>query len=350
MITVCMIVKDEEPIIEKSLKAIKKFGFDIVVVDTGSKDNTKDIASRYTDKIYDYEWNRDFSAARNFAISKMDNDGFILMLDADEVIVDFNKEEAYKLLKLNEAKTGRIAIINEFESSGLLSKSTEKVSRVFSKKYYKYEGAIHEQLVSECGKGNYDFPLKVLHSGYNKSEVKRKNKVKRNLDILNKELSLNPNDPYILYQIGKAYYINDEYENAASYFSKAMDIDLDVSLEYVKELVECYGYCLLNMKMYNESLGLLQVYEVFSGSCDFVFLAGLIYMNNGFFNEAIAEFLKAVKMKDCKVTGVNSFLAFYNIGIIYECLGNLKEAKKYYLECGDYNSALDRLKLLSESC
>ena len=65
-----MIVKNEEAVLGRCLESIKDMVDEIIIVDTGSMDNTKNIAKRYTDKIYDFPWCDDFSAARNFAFSK----------------------------------------------------------------------------------------------------------------------------------------------------------------------------------------------------------------------------------------------------------------------------------------
>jgi tetratricopeptide (TPR) repeat protein len=72
-------------------------------------------------------------------------------------------------------------------------------------------------------------------------------------------------------------------------------------------------------------------------------------MNNGLLDEAIREFQKAATMKEYAVYGVNSYKAYYNIGVIYECTGHTEEARKAYLQCGDYEPAKARLNLLSGS-
>lgn len=72
MISICMIVRDECQILERTLRSISKYGYEIIIVDTGSIDNTKEIANKYTDKVYDFIWENDFSKARNFSISKAD--------------------------------------------------------------------------------------------------------------------------------------------------------------------------------------------------------------------------------------------------------------------------------------
>ena len=69
-ISLCMIVKNEERILKRCLDSVRDLVDEIIIVDTGSTDATKWIAAGYTDKIYDFTWNDDFSAARNFAFSK----------------------------------------------------------------------------------------------------------------------------------------------------------------------------------------------------------------------------------------------------------------------------------------
>ena len=93
MISVCVIAKNEADVLGRCLESVK--GLDeIVVVDTGSTDNTKEIAKRYTDNVYDFVWCDDFSKARNFAIEQCTSD-WILILDADEYLPTI--EGIYKL-------------------------------------------------------------------------------------------------------------------------------------------------------------------------------------------------------------------------------------------------------------
>ena len=86
-ISLCMIVRDEEEVLARCLNSVRGIADEIVVVDTGSTDTTKDIARHYTDHVYDFCWTDDFAAARNFAFSKATQE-YILWLDADDVIED----------------------------------------------------------------------------------------------------------------------------------------------------------------------------------------------------------------------------------------------------------------------
>jgi len=347
MISVCIIVKNEEKLIEKCLKHLLPLEYEIVVVDTGSTDNTKAVAAKYTDMVFDYEWQQDFAAARNFAISKATND-YILMIDSDEILLSYDRKELEELIKLYPDRIGRIGIISEYVRGNEKYKVKSQVSRLFSKKLFCYRGSIHEQIVPINNNNGvpvtYNAPLLVNHSGYDGELEVRRKKTERNINLLLKELKDKGDDPYILYQLGKSYYMQEDYPAACEAFWKALYFDLDPKLEYVQDMVESYGYALLNSNQYETALQLLGVYDEFAVNADFVFLIGLIYMNNAMFTEAISEFLKAAKMTEYKMEGVNSYLAFFNIGVIHECLGNTEKAIKYYKKCGNYEKAQERLR------
>ena len=95
-LSLCMIVKDEEKVLKRCLDSVKDIVDEIIIVDTGSHDKTKDIAKQYTDKLYDFKWIDDFSKARNFSFSKATKD-YIIWLDADDVILE---DDRIKLLNL----------------------------------------------------------------------------------------------------------------------------------------------------------------------------------------------------------------------------------------------------------
>ena len=98
-ISLCMIVKNEEKVLARCLDSIADLMDEIIIVDTGSTDATKEIAARYTDRIYDFEWVEDFSAARNFSFSKATRD-YIYTADADEVLDEENRQRFRELKEL----------------------------------------------------------------------------------------------------------------------------------------------------------------------------------------------------------------------------------------------------------
>lgn len=346
-ISLCIIAKNEESNLASCLNPIASLVDEIIIIDTGSTDKTKEIALEYTEKVYDFRWNNSFSDARNFSISKASYD-YILVLDCDELVESIDIREIKKLIQANPYKVGRLLRVNEYSREGSLYKYRERVNRLFSRHLFQYEGIIHEQIVSKSKENyeTYNIPLEVNHSGYEGDLETRKKKTERNISLLKEALKDNPQDPYIIYQLGKSYYMGEDYHSACKYFGEALYFDLDTRLEYVQDMVESYGYALLNTKQYDVALQLLNVYDEFSHSADFIFMIALVFMNNGRFKEAINEFVKTTEKKTSKMDGVNGYLAFYNIGVIYECLDDLENAGKYYGMCGKYPKAKERLNLI----
>ena len=350
-ISVCIIAKNEEKHLEKCLNRLKPYQYEIVLTDTGSTDSTLDIASKYTDKIFHFDWINDFSAARNFAHSKASND-WILSIDCDEYIEDIDEKQLYELMQKYPRSSGQILIRNRFTQGGQPSIENVRVSRFFNRNYFHFVGAIHEQVelkdaISEHHpKHAYFAPITLLHVGYAGSEGEMRTKCLRNISLLKKELENDGPDPYIYYQLGQSYMNLKNYSEAYEWFNHGLSMDVDPSQSYVQTMVESYGYCLLELKRNEEALQLLNIYDDFAIRADFVFLMGLIYMNNGLFNEAIAEFIKSTTMSEFSVEGINSYRSNYNVGVIYECTGHLDEAREYYRKCGDFEPAIVRLREL----
>ena len=110
-ISVCIITRNEAAYLDKCLKALINYPFEIVVTDTGSTDESIDVAGKYTDKIYTYKWNDDFSAARNFCASKASND-MIMMVDTDEFARAFDFEKLMDIIEHNSGMVGRVHLNN----------------------------------------------------------------------------------------------------------------------------------------------------------------------------------------------------------------------------------------------
>lgn len=132
-ISLCMIVKNEEAVLSRCLDSIADLMDEIIIVDTGSTDHTKEIAARYTDKIYDFEWVEDFSAARNYSFSKATMD-YIYAADADEVL-DAENHEKFRLLK--EAMLPEIEIVQMLYCNQLEFGTTYNFDEEYRPKLYK---------------------------------------------------------------------------------------------------------------------------------------------------------------------------------------------------------------------
>ncbi len=343
-ISVCIIAKNEEKRIEKCLRSVKPYGFEIVVVDTGSADRTKEIAAAYADKVLDFVWCDDFSAARNFSLREASND-WILMLDCDEWIQEIDVEELDYFREHHADSVGAVSRRNLVTENGhYVLNNTDNTERFFDRRLYHYTGIIHEQLTPKNGR---ELPCLLLHttighSGYDMTPEEQRAKSKRNLTLLHRQLSLEPENPYVYYQLGKGYEIIEDYESACEYYGKGLYFDVDPSLAYVQALVISYGNTLLLTGRAEAALGFAHIYDEFAVTADFVYLMGRIYMANGMYPQAIEQFLQATAYADCRFHGANSFLAFYHIALICEQTGDLDNALAYYHECGEYPPAAER--------
>lgn len=163
-ISVCMIVKNEENVLARCLDSLKGIYDELIIVDTGSSDNTKNIALKYTDKVFDFQWVNDFSAARNFAFEKASMD-YIYSADADEVIDEVNRDRFIEL-KNNEALKD-VEIVQMIYVTESRFNTTENYARDLRPKLYKrlrklrWIDPVHESV--NLDPVIYDSDIEILH-------------------------------------------------------------------------------------------------------------------------------------------------------------------------------------------
>lgn len=349
-ISVCIITKNEANYLRECLSCLKKYPFEIVVTDTGSEDDSVSVAKEYTNKVFFYEWSNDFSTARNYCVAQATND-MVMIVDTDEFVQDFDWDDFYKIVEMNHDKVGRINLNNVYRRNGILNSTNEKLSRIFDRRLYTYTGSIHEQITPIGDKDTfetYDAGITFKHVGYDGDLENIKKKTERNIMLLKSELE-KKEDAYILYQLGKSYYMAGDYGEAEKYFERATAYDLDPRLEYVLDMIVSYGYSMVNSGKTKEALAFSNLYDEFSYSADYVFMMGIVCMNNALFEDAVGLFEKAKEYDSCNLCGVNSYLADYNIGVIFECLGHKEEALMYYGKCKGYDKAEERIEALTEN-
>ena len=344
----CIITKNESAKLDKCLSCLSEFGEDIAVLDTGSTDNSVEIALKYTSNVHSCEWSDDFSAARNLCASYAQNDK-IICIYSDEYLISIDKASVIAELESNPHGIGRIMVSNNITRFGEELVLDSPISRIYDKTVYRFSGAIHEQLVpieAHTELSYYDSKMKVIHDGYNGTVEERHKKSLRNIAILERELQKDPDNCYYLYQLGKSLYMDGDYEKAVTVFEKCIDKMPDVRPDYLEDMYISYGYCLYNLKQYAHAMSLENISNVMGSVSDYCFLMGLIYMNNALFDKAVNSFLDATKANKTYVSGTESFLAYYNIGVIYQVMGRTEEALNYYKKCGDYPGAIRRISEL----
>lgn len=350
-LSLTMIVKNESQHLKRCLNSVQHLVDEIVVVDTGSEDNTKEIALSFRAKVYDFIWTNNFSEARNFALQQSTGE-WNLVLDADEYIINDCKKELRDFIE-GPRRIGRIRLSNKFEQYGEIMESQVFISRLLPKGTY-YTGKIHEQVVSDFHSVNT--AIEVYHDGYY-----QKNKSDRNLRLLHEANNEAPSDSYFLFQLAKEYRMIGKHSTADDFFAKCYSL-LTERDSFRPLVVVDYLYNIIANKNLECGLNIISQEEhILSDYPDFHFVSGLFYMDLVFsnINKYINYFpyieksyLACLALGETdrydSVRGTGSFRAAYNLGVFYETIGDLVKARKYYeLSAQDkYRLAIDRLAKL----
>ena len=346
-ISAAMIIKRGEcEDLKRCLTSIRGLVSEIVaVVDPEPVDNdlTDELLFEYGAREIFLPWPGDYSAARNAGLKAVTSD-WVLVIDTDEYIraFDFDEKKAscdvYRVIRENEYQCEDNAMLN-----------TERITRLFRTGMFRYEGRVHEQVTSKDGSPYTagDAGIILGHTGYvdQKQMLKKSSTYRR---LLVRMLEENGDDPYVHFQIGRTYYVEKNYAEAAKAFEKAIACGADTRNEYVESLIETYGYSLLELGRHDEAMALTG-FDEYSDSADYRFLCGLILMNNARFEEAVTSFTKATECVRSAVAGTDSYAAWYNCGVIYEVLGDTTKARAYYERAGSYEPALKGLKRISSA-
>lgn len=211
LITLSMIVKNEEKFLPGCLESVKDVVDEIVIVDTGSSDRTKEIALSYNAKIFDFEWVNDFAAARNEAL-KHCNGKWILYLDADERLSEESKKNLRQLLMNVPEDIGGIICTLESDHSLISGKSEihrggyPRLFRNFGYPKISFTGRVHEQItpsILALGKSLIFSDIVIHHLGYNRSREEMEQKIKRNYSMLIQHVKEEPLNAYAWYQLGQ---------------------------------------------------------------------------------------------------------------------------------------------------
>ncbi len=231
-LSVCMIVKDEHLVLDRCLSAVIKFAEQIVVVDTGSTDDSVHIARRYTDEVYNYQWNDNFADARNYSFSFATCD-YVMWLDADDVVDDQNIERIIEL-KNNLSADCYMLRYNVGFNGDSVTHSFYRERILKNNGQFKWEGCVHE-CITPSGKIEY-VDIAVSHR---KLQVHDSD---RNLNIyLNKLKTSKLNQREQYYFARELYYhgrIDECIDNMEKFVSQPAFVEN--TIDGLLILAECY--------------------------------------------------------------------------------------------------------------
>ena len=223
-ISQCMIVKNEEDNIERALSWGKGILSEQIVIDTGSTDKTIEIARKMGARVYEFPWIDDFSAVKNYAISKSEYE-WIVFLDTDEYFLQEDVEKLAYYLKELQSTTyeGIITRFVDLDEEGKVLTEGSNL-RIFRNSSIRYYRRIYEYLRKDCDKEvqtiDLTRKLTIYHTGYRKAE---KNSEK-NLHIILTEISEHPDDYEMYGYLGNEYCRKGELRKAEESYQKAISL------------------------------------------------------------------------------------------------------------------------------
>lgn len=332
MITVslCMIVKNEEQNIQRCLNSVLGVVDEIIIVDTGSTDKTKELCFKYTEKVYDFAWINDFSAARNYAYSFATMD-YILWLDADDIIMI---DDRSNFIELKNTLDTKIDVIMMKYNTGIdirgnvvFSYYRERLTK--RERNYKWMEPVHEYIETFGNVINSD--IGITHGKIMGKEHNTRN-IKIYENIIKKKIPLTPR--------GNFYYARElkdhgKFSDSAKQFEKFLDSNSgwrEDNISACSELAKCY----LKLGDGNKALGAMYrsfIYDIprAEACCQI----GYYFQEKGDYKRAVFwfEFILTLKKPD-NVWGFLQhdcwdFIPYLECAVCYDKLGEKEKAEEY---------------------
>lgn len=305
LLSICMIVKNEEENIENCLKSmiplINEDITELIIVDTGSTDKTVDICNKYTKHVYYKLWNDDFSEARNYSIS-MAKGKYIFIQDADQAIDEKSIEAFINLFKSKEYRNYNTIYIK------LRNYLNETLDKYYDLRFplifnndgdFKYIGAVHNQPIFK--KPIMYSDIQINHYGYIMNEEKKLTKFNRTATILKKELEREPDNYYYRFQLAKSYNSIGDYNNAMIQVDYYMKYIIDSKnhskddLKYYRTAAQTYY---INDNFDKTIYICNRVLDGFPNFLDFIYLKGLSLGKKEIYEESNKELSNYLKVLD----------------------------------------------------
>jgi glycosyltransferase involved in cell wall biosynthesis len=330
-----MIARDEAPRIQRCLSSVRDHVDTMLVLDTGSNDDTMAIARRAGARVASYTWCDDFAAARNAALELADAD-WSLVLDADEWLAD-GAAVLRTVRALPPTLVGVVRVDSYYGADPRsASCSLSWLSRLLPRNA-RYEGRIHEQPERVWPRRRFD--ITVRHDGYLDGAMQRKHG--RNERLLCLALAEHPHDAYWHYQLGKDLELQARYDEALPHYQQA-DAGASIAEPWRHDLLLRQLFTLKKLGHFEAAVQLAQTHQPrFGDSPDYCFALGdllldwaaqqpergavLVPMIEAAWRHAV-DIGERPDLPDT-VQGRGSFLPAHNLAVLYEALNRRDEAR-----------------------
>lgn len=341
-ISLCMIIKNEVKYIKQCLESAIALVDEIIIVDTGSSDNTLQIIENEFPEsvtLIHYKWNNNFSDARNKSLEYATGD-WILVLDADEKII-FQSDCVRTILEEAHADAYNIPMYNLLSSGN--TEYSACMPRLFKRIGFTYTGAIHEQLTSVSGlpiiKTLEEDVCKIIHYGYLKSCMEEKNKIKRNIGIIKEEIRRKPQNPFNWYNLGVMNMIDEKYDKALENFIKAHRLCKGTRYTWHSGLILRMTQCLYMQRRYKECISFVNDVTrdlELRNIPDLYYFSGLSSKEMELYGKATGAFAKCIEIgelnRGISLRGIGSYMPLLEWARTLVLEGKINDAIMKFME------------------
>jgi len=352
-LSLCMIVKDEEEMLPRCLAAVRDHVDELVVVDTGSSDRTREIALEYGANLIDFAWTGSFSDARNVSFDAATGD-WLMFLDADEVLVEGDGER----LRALTGQTWREAFyLLETNHTGTLEDGTavtHNALRVFrNRPGLRFEGRIHEQIAHHLPaylpERLHVSDVRIDHYGYLGAVRDAKEKSRRNIELLERQVAEGVETPFLAFNLGSEYAAAGDNELAREKFTSAWErvrgAGTIATYGFVPSLANRLVRSLRVTGRFEEARRRGdEVLRLFPGFTDVLLEQALAAAAMGDHETASAELERCLQWGDAPSTysatqGSGSYLALASLADVRRAAGDLQGAEELLRRCRDEHPA-----------
>jgi len=224
-ISACLIVKNEAEMLAKTLPTISKCLDEIVIVDTGSTDQTIEVAKQFGAKVSSFKWINDYSAARNESLRQATGD-WVFWVDADEFLQEADLQKLREIIEASK-QTAYILPIYESKLGTCEQKSGYDRVKVFKNHLgYHFIRVINEQVVDQAGKivSGEKVSIPIYHWGLDLAKEKMEQKRTRYLALYSAALAQQPDDPYLHLLLANNYSELKKYDQAIKHYGQAYEL------------------------------------------------------------------------------------------------------------------------------
>ncbi len=321
-----MIVRDEEKSLPRCLKSVRDVADEMIVVDTGSKDNTISIARDFGAKVYAFEWCDDFAAARNESLKHAAGD-WIFQIDADEELLP-GSIPVLKKAMLNPWCL--VCVITCDNGAASRAERFVKVGRLFrNHPSVRYSRPYHELVSSSAYRLTAQEPqwqvleepgIIIRHYGYDPYMMQSLKKNERAIRIMESYVRDNQNDSYMLTKLGESYNSAGRYDEAVEVLRKSIAVNPGLAATH-KDLGTSY----FDKGMIDEAVvEFRKSIAIDPGIADTRNNLGMAYYAKGLLDKAVSEYLNAIAIEP------NFAEAHFNLGLVYGAKGAAdKEISEY---------------------